>query len=50
MCLILERPEAPGKGEVCWGGSTISEPRGKRHGIRNSGRGNIEVGNDENVK
>jgi len=38
MLLILERLEALGKGEVWWGGSTFSEARGRRNGIRNPGR------------
>jgi hypothetical protein len=37
MCLILERLEAPGEGEVC--GGTLSEARGRRNGMKNFGRG-----------
>jgi hypothetical protein len=40
MCLIFERPEAPGKGEVPGGGrDTLLEARGSRNGMKNSGRG-----------
>lgn len=36
MCLILERFEAPGKGDML-GGGTLSEARGKEKGMRNCG-------------
>ena len=40
--LILERLEAPGKQEV-WGlGSTLAEVKGRRNGLRNCGKGELE--------
>jgi hypothetical protein len=48
MSLILKRLEVPGKGEVWWGGSTFSETRGRRNGMRNCGREDWG-GNDCNV-
>lgn len=45
MCLILERPEDPGKGQTWGGGWTPSEARGRRKGRRNCGR-RADGGND----
>jgi hypothetical protein len=40
MCLILKKPEAPGKGDAAVGGwSTLSETRGRGNGMRNCGKG-----------
>jgi hypothetical protein len=44
MCLTLERLEAPGNREPCWGRiqNIFLETAGRRNGMRNCGRRDLE--------
>ena len=51
MCLTLERLEAPGNREPCWGRiqNIFLETAGRRNGMKNCVRGTRRGNNDWNV-